>query len=555
MKKLFLLLATLTICIVANAQNYALYVEGAVASNGEGKLALMLKNEEPLMVVQGNVVLPEGMTVTGITSLCDIPGDGAYVSDGSYKFLFNSTKDVKIDASNEAVKIADIYVNVDNMEIGEYTVKNYGAVLAIYPIAESAGTFDEISSTVKVQKTAVIEPQRGDYSFEAVPTCVATGSTSMFIPVNFANEGYVSNISFNIEYPEGMLTTKSGKNYPIDVNKKRFDTGDDATLTVKAQSGINVSFSNGDDDLVTPGKGSLLSIPVSLTDVADGVYTIKFSDIKVNVTNDEADPLSTETLPDYYVSVIVGQPAAQEAILYGHYTKDAVNAFNTAMKNIAVANITATTIDNGVGNFQDVITVDDSDNWVFYFRKSENYATTVMPYDLKVMTAKDFPDLDLEEKEPYLHLFEIESMTSESIVIKECETIPANTPCIFKGVLSFLKTEEPLNLGSISEQDLGGTTFKGTYEATEIADGAGYYISSKDGKFYSDGASVRPFRGYFEGAIAGVKSFSVKLDTANGLIDITDQFSAEDIYSLQGIKMNKTQKGVNIVNGKKVYVK
>ena len=31
--------------------------------------------------------------------------------------------------------------------------------------------------------------------------------------------------------------------------------------------------------------------------------------------------------------------------------------------------------------------------------------------------------------------------------------------------------------------------------------------------------------------------------------------SAESIYSLQGVRMNKLQKGVNIVNGKKVVMK
>lgn len=572
MKKLITFIMVFALAIFANAEDATfdvnakdvVYIEGVLQTGVEGNLSIMLKNSSKAVGTITYVFsMPEGvsMNVNAEGDVEDIVTDGSFVChqqpDGSFKLAINYGKTWGV--STTARSIASIPVNC-SASVGKYEIE---ATSAQVIFADNTGVdFADFSTTITVQNTAVIEDQDPNYALEVIPFVVSKDATSVSIPVNMVNQDEVAYISFDVEFPAGITPSKSGRAFAKPtVNEARLTNGGEITpLSAKAPtlvSGTTYHYELANEEIDTyasNGTGLAMTLPAAVS-ADEGVYTLKLKNIKIQSTTDY-ETFASHT-GEYYASVIVGQPAAQEVILYGHYTKDAVNAFNTAMKNIAVANITATTIDNGVGNFQDVITVDDSNNWVYYFRKSENYATTVMPYELKVFTAADFPELNLEEKEPYCQLFTVESMTAESIVIKELpegETIPANTPCIFKGVLTFLKTEEPLNLGSIKEQILGGTTFMGTYEATEIADGAGYYISS-DGKFYSDGATVRPFRGYFDGTIAGVKSFSVKLDTANGLIDITDQFSAEDIYSLQGIKMNKTQKGVNIVNGKKVYVK
>ena len=529
MKKFFSLFSLLFMLFALNASaDVKIYLKSTnVQAGAKGKIDLCLETENPIGTVNVEFTLPEGVKVVG-----NPVSEGAYVT---FNPAINNLLLGKGDPYYSTGVVATINVEVDaDAEIGEHPM-----TITMAKIVEPNLTtydFSDVESTLTIQKTAVIEPQRGDYTFEAIPTCVATGAASMSLPVNFANEGYVDNISFNIEYPAGMLTTKSGKNYNLTVNKERFDTGSDATLTVKATSGTAVAFTNAESDLVKPGDGNLLTIPVTLTNVADGVYTIKFTDIKVSVTNDEADPISTETLPDYYVSVIVGQPSTQEAILYGNYNEATASAFTTALKNVTIADVTAATVDDGA-KFTDVLVNEKGGN-SYYTRTSANYGTTVLPLDLTTDNADK--------------LYTIESMDSESIVLTEAENVAANTPCIFKGTIN-VEGATP-TLGVPSEQGLGQTTYKGTYEATEIAEGAGYYISS-DGKFYGDGATVRPFRGYFDGAIAGVKSLRVLLDDATGLIDITDQFSKEDIYNLQGIRMNNVQKGINIKGGKKVLVK
>jgi hypothetical protein len=42
------------------------------------------------------------------------------------------------------------------------------------------------------------------------------------------------------------------------------------------------------------------------------------------------------------------------------------------------------------------------------------------------------------------------------------------------------------------------------------------------------------------------------VDTATGIADVRTNEVAPVVYSLQGVRQNKVQKGLNIVNGKKV---
>lgn len=552
MKKFLLMALASFVSIFASAQIYESEAEGmtkvvyaksgAVQQGTTGTIDIVLKSDETVGCIACWFTLPDGVTVdeSGSTSQGAITYN---FHNGLHKFTILNGSYWAASGSTPYV-IASIKVNVPaGVELGEYPLNTqHWEVTTPDPITVEGGEEDNqnILANVTVQKTAVIEPQRGDYAFEAVPTCVVTGATSMSIPVNFANEGYADNISFNIEYPAGMLTTKSGKNYNLTVNKDRFDTGSDATLTVKATSGTAVTFTNGDSDLVEPGNGNLLTIPVTLTDVADGVYTIKFTDIKVSVTNDEADPISTETLPDYYVTVIVGQPSAQEVILYGNYNEATASAFTTALKNVAIADVTAATVEEGV-KFTDVLVNEKGGN-SYYTRTSANYGTTVLPFNLTSDESVKF--------------YTVKEMSASSIVIEEADVdvdvdVPANTPCIFKGTIN-VKGATPV-LGVPSDQLVGTATFKGTYETTSIAEGAGYYISS-DGCFYNDGATVRPFRGYIEGEVNDAK-LRILLEDETGVKDITNELSDEAIYTLQGIRVNNAQKGINIKGGKKVYVK
>lgn len=112
-----------------------------------------------------------------------------------------------------------------------------------------------------------------------------------------------------------------------------------------------------------------------------------------------------------------------------------------------------------------------------------------------------------------------------------------------------------------------GATMNGTYSAiiNDVPMGS-YVVARKDGvdalyKVNSD-VSLAPFRAYFTvDAGAGVKANIITLnldgtETAIECIDNVQTTKGNDvIYNLAGQRLSKMQKGVNIVNGKKIFVK
>ena len=107
--------------------------------------------------------------------------------------------------------------------------------------------------------------------------------------------------------------------------------------------------------------------------------------------------------------------------------------------------------------------------------------------------------------------------------------------------------------------------FRGTYAPIaagtwpKAADGDLIYGVTTDGHIKKAGASasIKGFRAYFDiPANAEVKGIVFDDDTATGLSIIDGEIvSSEAVYDLNGRRVNKTQKGVYIVNGKKVVVK
>ncbi len=111
-----------------------------------------------------------------------------------------------------------------------------------------------------------------------------------------------------------------------------------------------------------------------------------------------------------------------------------------------------------------------------------------------------------------------------------------------------------------------GATMKGTYSAiiNDVPRGS-YVVARKndaDALYKVNGAvSLAPFRAYFTVPDAGVKANIITLnldgtETAIECIDNVQTTKGNDvIYNLAGQRLSKMQKGVNIVNGKKIFVK
>ena len=195
-------------------------------------------------------------------------------------------------------------------------------------------------------------------------------------------------------------------------------------------------------------------------------------------------------------------------------------------------------------------------NEISYTRKmSSDWGTLVLPYSLT-----------LTGEESY-RLYAIDKIDGNELVLSRIEgTVAAGTPCVVKrngteAGLTFGANDAELSM-AISDQNVGGMTFHGTYTTKEVNSG---YVISKDcfwnvaelmSSKHVKGAKVSPFRAWLDGnAASGPARLAMRIDgSTTGIntpdaLDVLNDAEAE-YYDLSGKRLHEPQKGVNIVRMK-----
>ena len=195
-------------------------------------------------------------------------------------------------------------------------------------------------------------------------------------------------------------------------------------------------------------------------------------------------------------------------------------------------------------------------NEISYTRlMSNDWGTLVLPYSLT-----------LTGEESY-RLYAIDKIDGNELVLIRIEgTVAAGTPCVVKrngteAKLTFGANDAELNM-AISDQNVGGMTFHGTYTTKEVNSG---YVISKDcfwnvaelmSSNHVKGAKVSPFRAWLDGnAASGPARLAMRIDgSTTGIntpdaLDVLNDAEAE-YYDLSGKRLHEPQKGVNIVRMK-----
>ena len=195
-------------------------------------------------------------------------------------------------------------------------------------------------------------------------------------------------------------------------------------------------------------------------------------------------------------------------------------------------------------------------NEISYTRQmSNNWGTLVLPYSLT-----------LTGSEPY-HLYSIDNMTGEELVLKQLEgVVAAGTPCVVKrkdteSELIFDANNAALNM-AINDQPMDGMNFSGTYWTKDVTNG---YIIAKDCFWNVEelknsssvkGVKVNPFRAWLDGTSANAPAqLSMRIDgsttgiNAAEVLDALNDAEAE-YYDLSGKRLDEPQRGVNIVRMK-----
>ena len=162
-----------------------------------------------------------------------------------------------------------------------------------------------------------------------------------------------------------------------------------------------------------------------------------------------------------------------------------------------------------------------------------------------------------------LEVYTATSISGASIVMSDAlSSIPANTPVLIKATKNVDVTLQGYGTATAVSYKDAEELLTGFYTAQTI-DAGNYVLQTQGGvqafyKLTEAAIANQVYRAYLTAPAADVKAFYFDFNDATAIAKIQDSGSKiqdSEIFNLAGQKMSKLQKGVNIVNGKKVLVK
>ena len=179
-----------------------------------------------------------------------------------------------------------------------------------------------------------------------------------------------------------------------------------------------------------------------------------------------------------------------------------------------------------------------------YTMSEHEWGTFCLPFDAEVPTG--------------LHAYTVSSYSGSVLDYTEADFIDMNTPYILNGTPGNYSFEGPSTpAGTYTKGLLVGTTAAdasipvGSYILQNQASGFGFYQTATS-------RTASQYRAYLTLPTGSTTSFFRFTDEEStgidGITPVPTQ-KARTIYNLQGQKLNSLQRGVNIVNGKKVLIK
>ena len=163
-----------------------------------------------------------------------------------------------------------------------------------------------------------------------------------------------------------------------------------------------------------------------------------------------------------------------------------------------------------------------------------------------------------------LEVYTATGISGASIVMSDAlSSIPANTPVLIKATTDVDVTLQGYGTATADSYKDAAELLTGFYTAKTI-DAGNYVLQTQDGvqAFYrlaENATANQVYRAYLTvSTAADVKAFYFDFNDATAISETlapTGRAGEGPIFNLAGQKMSKLQKGVNIVNGKKVLVK
>ena len=370
------------------------------------------------------------------------------------------------------------------------------------------------------------------------------GSGVVNIELNNNDDEFTA-YQFRLILPEGLNFVADKKGNPSFVAGYRYDDHSISSSTLGVFSCISTTLAP-----ISGTSGSLLSVDVTASaDVAVGT--------KLNVTLGEIECTTSGTSPkavkfeDVTFTVTIGDPADTHVVL----------------------DETSTTAPVASGGAVDIM--------VKRTIKANEWSTLVLPFNMTEAQVKEAlgSDVQLAEFEDYEAEYDaddnVTGLTVNFVATNLSDGFYANYPYLVKTSKDitefFVKaTIDPDEEDAVAEFTNGKTGPKkevygkliGTYHAGDAIPADGLFLSGN--KFwYSTGATIiKAFRAYFEfiEVLSGVAEAKVRFmvdEDAAAIEGITPDMENGVWYTLDGRQLNgkPTEKGVYIVDGKKVLIK
>ena len=369
------------------------------------------------------------------------------------------------------------------------------------------------------------------------------GSGVVNIELNNNDDEFTA-YQFRLILPEGLNFVADKKGNPSFVAGDRYDDHSISSSTLGVFSCISTTLAP-----ISGTSGSLLSVDVTASaDVAVGT--------KLNVTLGEIECTTSGTSPkavkfeDVTFTVIIGDPADTHVVL----------------------DETSTTAPVASGGAVDIM--------VKRTIKANEWSTLVLPFDMTEAQLKEAlgSDVKLAEFEDYEAEYtgdDVTGLTVNFVATNLSDGFYANYPYLVKtskDITEFFVTAtiDPDEEDAVAEFTNGKTGPKkevygkliGTYHAGDAIPADGLFLSGN--KFwYSTGATIiKAFRAYFmlNEVLSGVAEAKVRFmvdEDAAAIEGITPDMENGVWYTLDGRQLNgkPTEKGVYIVDGKKVLIK
>ena len=515
-------------------------------------------------------------------------------TDGALRVLCNSTKGYAFSGNDGEVALVTLNLAA-TMADGDYPI-----VIKNIVVTDATGNerfaVEMMKSTLTVGDVAPVYDQ--NYNLQIIPFQIAAGTDDTIVDLLMQNkeDGEINMVDFDLVLPAGINLYQEDGDYIVDAGSRfasstirnRFacdvDENTDGTLHISAY------FTRTTASYVFSGtSGDIAALTLVADDaLADGIYEIELKNIVFNEDN------SIQIAP-YKTSVFVGKPEVTDAVLYGNYTADAIDALNDCLA--TDSKLTSIDLSNAVAIEDDSEILVSNDNCLIYVPEgtqlanvdnvvigdvcSDLYIEDMKPFSVpKAFTATTAEYERTMTNEwgticlPYaissdenMELYNITGIGNSNLVVEKISELAAGTPALVRRVggtgINPIATDVPVS-ATINSATNGTVTMFGSYEEKKIDNANAYYIKSDkfwqcNNYFYCD-----PFRAYFVADNAGSNSFGIVIsnDEPTGINSAvnTNADKAVVIYSIDGKQLGPLQQGVNIVklsNGstKKVVVK